>query len=104
EDGDTESALPILYWFTEDENNANTRIGARAAAFYENRFYDNIYVRQRGQATNGRSQKFDFNSAFPAYINEKLPAVREINLNAEGADPSYVRQPLAFETYQWAGN
>lgn len=98
-----DTALPVFSWFTDKEAASRTRGGARASVFYEGRFYDNIFVRQRGGATNGQSQKFNFSNAFPCYVNDALPAVGELNLNAQGSDNTFLRQPLAFETFQWVG-
>ena len=99
------STLPLFHWFTLDTAASHTRSGARASVFFNGRFYDNIFVRQRGGATNGSiSQKFDFNKGEPLYIDDSMPAVGEINMNGNGSDGTYVRQPLAFETYRNAGN
>lgn len=99
------SNLPVLQWFTQNRTAGNTRSGTRASVFFLGQFYDNIFVRQRGQATNGsQSQKFDFNRGDPLYINEEMPSVGEININGRGADSTYVRQPLAFDTHRLAGN
>ncbi len=97
------SNLPILQWFSQNPNAGNTRTGTRASVFYEGRFYDNIFVRQRGQATNGGSQKFDFNKKDPIWVNEEMGRVGEININAQGSDPTFIRQTLAFETFDDAG-
>lgn len=101
---DLDTDLPVLEWFTNDTRNSRTRTGARASVAFMGRFYDNIYVRARGGATNGQSQKFNFSNAFPCYVNEALPAVGELNLNAQGGDATHLRQPLAFESYTWIGN
>ncbi|HUF60985.1 MAG TPA: lamin tail domain-containing protein [Verrucomicrobiales bacterium] len=101
---DIDAALPLFEWFTENAPASRTRTGTRASVYFLGRFYDNIYVRQRGGATNGQSQKFNFNNAFPVYVTGDIPAARELNLNAQGSDPTYLRQPLAFESYGWAGN
>ena len=98
------SELPIIQWFTENASAARTRSGTRASVYFGGRFYDNIFVRKRGGATNGSSQKFDFNKGEGLSLNDKMPSVGEINLNAEGWDATYVRQTLAFNTYQLAGN
>ncbi|MBN1853145.1 MAG: lamin tail domain-containing protein [Pirellulales bacterium] len=98
------SLLPILHWFAENPSAGHTRTGTRASVFYEGAFYDNLFVRMRGQATNANSQKFDFNTGHEFYVNEELGYVREFNLNAQGADPAYIRQTLAFEAFQYAGN
>jgi hypothetical protein len=99
------SQLPHFQWFTQDTGASHTRAGTRASVLFAGRFYDNVYVRQRGGATNGTvSQKFEFNKGEELYINESMPAVTEINLNGNGSDSTYARQPLAFQTFQLAGN
>ena len=98
------SVLPIFQWFAVNPSAGHTRGGTRAALFSDGRFYDNIFVRQRGQATNAYSQKFDFNKSFGFYVNDEIGRVGEFNLNAQGADPAYVRQTLSFETFPDAGN
>ncbi|MFT5187274.1 MAG: hypothetical protein ACI9DF_003669 [Verrucomicrobiales bacterium] len=102
-DPDIDTELPLMHWYTDDERNSRTRTGARASVFYAGEFYDNIFVRQRGGATNGQSQKFVFNKAYPIYVNDDLPSVSELNLNAQGGDATFLRQPLAFEAYRWGG-
>jgi hypothetical protein len=97
------SDLTIMEWFTTSESASHTRTGARASVYYQGQFYDNMYVRQRGQATNAYSQKFNFNKGYDFYINEKLDKVGEVNMNAQGADSAYIRQSLAFNTYEWCG-
>ena len=46
------SGLPIMEWFTTSESASHSRTGVRASVYYQGQFYDNMYVRQRGQATN----------------------------------------------------
>ncbi|NWK56872.1 lamin tail domain-containing protein [Verrucomicrobiaceae bacterium N1E253] len=96
--------LELMHWFTQNVTNAHNRTGARASVYYGGKFYDNIYVRERGGYTNTSSQKFDFNKGYPLYVNETMPSVGEVNMNANGSDPSYLRQPLGFQYHQQAGN
>lgn len=104
-DPSVSSELPLLQWFSPNPSAGNTRGGTRASVYFLDRFYDNIFVRQRGQATNGsQSQKFDFNRGESFYINEEMPSVGEININGRGADSTYVRQTLSFDTHRLAGN
>ncbi|MFT7443795.1 MAG: hypothetical protein ACI9AF_000693 [Granulosicoccus sp.] len=99
------SDMPILQWFTQNVSSSHNRSGARASVFFLGRFYDNIYVRQRGGSTNGSiSQKFDFNKGDSFYVNEEMSSVGEINMNANGADSTYVRQQMGFDTHRLAGN
>ncbi|MGA0844900.1 MAG: lamin tail domain-containing protein [Luteolibacter sp.] len=95
--------IATYHWFTQDTTNSRNRTGARASFFYQGKFYDNIFVRQRGGYTNGNSQKFDFNKGESFEYDPNLPKVGEINLNAEGFDSSYLRQPLAFGAIAEAG-
>ncbi len=98
------TGLPVFQWFTSDTVGSHTRGGARSSVFYNGRFYDNLFVRQRGGATNGWvSQKFNFNKGEKFYVNETVGWVDQINLNGHGVDRSYVKQQLAFETYIGAG-
>ncbi len=96
--------LPLFQWFTESVARARGRSGARASVYYLGEFYDNILVRQRGGATNGASQKFNFGDDHRFFVNDELGRVGEINMNAQGSDPSFLRQTLAFEAFAWAGN
>ncbi len=95
--------LPVFNWFAQNPSAADTRSGARGSVFYAGEFYDNIFIRQRGGATNGSSQKFNFNDDQPFFVNEEVGRVLEINMNGAGSDASYIRQPLAFETHALFG-
>ncbi|MGK0185278.1 MAG: hypothetical protein ACI9R3_001054 [Verrucomicrobiales bacterium] len=102
---DVTTQLPLFEWFTERESTAHSRRGARVTVFYEGQFYDNAFARQRGGATNGTvSQKFVFNNNEPLFVSDELLALKEINVNAQGSDASYLRQTLAFDTYARAGH
>ena len=97
------SGLPIFQWFTANESASHTRSGTRASVFYDGEFYDNVFVRQRGGFTNGAtSQKFVFDQTHEFLLSEEAGRVSEININGSGADSSYIRQTLAFETFQRA--
>ena len=99
------SELPVFQWFTDNVSGSQNRTGARASVFYKGEFYDNVFVRERGGFTNNGSQKFNFNdTVHPFFANEKLGRMAQINLNAQGSDPSFIRQPLAFQSYEAAGN
>jgi hypothetical protein len=98
------SALPILYWFTENPAAAGSRSGARGSVFFDGEFYDNIFIRRRGGATVGAaSKKFVFNKGGKFRFSDDCGRVKEFNLNQNGSDPTYLRQPLAFETMGKAG-
>ena len=96
------TALPVFHYFVQDTGAAGTRSGARASVFFRDEFYDNVFVRLRGgYTTHGR--KFEFNDGYHFRFDPNLPRVDEINLNERGADPTYIRQVLGWETYVNAG-
>ncbi len=98
------SKLPVLCWFTASPGAAGSRSGAHASVFFDGEFYDNVFVRQRGGATVGAgSKKFVFNSGRKFRFAAEYGRVKEFNFNQNGSDPSYARQPLAFETHRRAG-
>lgn len=104
-DSSVTSDLPIFQWFTQNESASHTRSGARASVFFKGRFYDNVFVRQRGGSTNGSiSQKFDFNKGDSFYANDEMSSIGEININGNGADSTYVRQQMGFDGHRLAGN
>ena len=102
-DPSVSSALPIFHWWTQSYSASHSRAGARACVFFNGEFYENIFVRERGQATNSGSQKFIFGNARPLFVNERLGRVRECNMNAQGVDSSYIRQTLAFRLFAETG-
>ncbi len=97
------ASLPVLYWFSEEPARTRTRSGGRASVFFDGEFYDNVFVRQRGGYTARDSQKFVFNRGYRFRFSPDHGRVREFNLNTNGSDSSYLRQPLAFETMRHAG-
>ncbi|MEN6423739.1 MAG: lamin tail domain-containing protein [Phycisphaerales bacterium] len=98
------TGVAVLQWFTENPGAASTRSGTRASVFFDGEFYDNIFVRQRGGYTVGAgSKKFVFNNGYKFRISDDYGRIKEFNWNQNGSDPSYIRQPLAFETHRLAG-
>lgn len=97
------SRLPIWEWYAADPGLGRTRSGTRGAVLFDGRLYDNVFIRARGGATSGGSQKFDFNPGDHLVVNETIGAVEEANLNTPGSDPSWLRLPLAFEAFRLAG-
>jgi hypothetical protein len=98
------SLLPIFEWFAADSSAAHARTGARGAVFFKGRFYDNVFIRQRGGYTvQVDSQKFDFNSGDHCFIDDVVGEVEELNLNGKGSDPSDLRQPMAYQSFRDVG-
>ena len=99
------SEMPVWHWFGSDYNAAHQRSGIRGAVFFNGGFYDNVFIRQRGGYTvQLLSQKFDFNTGYHCRINDEIGGVEEANLNSNGADPSYMRPPVAFDVFRTAGH
>jgi len=94
--------LPVFQYFVENTGAAGSRSGTRASVFYDGEFYDNVFVRLRGgYTTHGR--RFEFNDGHHFRFDPGLPRVNDINLNERGAEPTYIRQVLGWETYVNAG-
>ena len=98
------SNLPVWEWFAENTAAARNAAGTRGAVWFNGEFYDNVFMRARGAATSGGSQKFDFNPGDHCYINPALGRVDEVNLNTSSSDVSLIRPPLAFEAYRRTGH
>ncbi len=101
------SSLPILYWFVEDTVAAQTRDGTRASLYYNGRFYDNVFVRERGISSTEwpkKSFKFDFNQGDHFVVAATQDPIEELNLNTTYSDKAYIRQALAFESYRDSGS
>ncbi len=100
------SDLPVIHWYIETPSAANNRTGTRASLYYNEQFYDNVYVRIRGGSITGlskKSYKFEFNDGDHFKYNPDCPRVDEINVNQTYTDKSYMRQTLSFESYNLAG-
>lgn len=100
------SQLPILQWFVENPAAAPTVSGTRCSVLLLDEFYDNVFVRIRGntsQAWPKKNLKFDFNSGNHFRFDPDEGRVEEFNLNSTYSDKSYMRQVLSAETYRDAG-
>ncbi len=103
---DVGSQLPILWWYVQNTAAAATETGTRASIYYLGRFYDNVYVRLRGQSSAGWPKphyKIDMNSGLFLTLREDLPPVEEINLQSTYSDKAYIRQVISWETYRDCG-
>jgi hypothetical protein len=90
--------LQTLYYFVQDTAAEATRTGTRCSVFYQNEFYDNVFIRDRGgNYTDGR--KIVFNDGDKFRFHPRYERVDEINLNEQGADITLLRPSLSFETY-----
>lgn len=101
------TALPVLHWFIQSPNAANTETGTRAAVFFDGEFYDNIAVTLHGQSSEGfpkKSYDFDFNRGHHFRYDRKERRVEDFNLLTTYPDKAHVRNILAYETYRDAGS
>lgn len=101
------SQLPIIHLFAsaaalsgaEDSGKS----GGRVALFYDGEFYDNIFMRVRGNSTTGytkKSHRVIFNSEHPFRHLPQYPRLRHTSFEADYADPAYMRQGVTF----WLAN
>ncbi|KKK79221.1 hypothetical protein LCGC14_2835670, partial [marine sediment metagenome] len=97
------TALPVFHRFIQYANLAETWTGTRASVFYLDQFYDNVYVRIRGDTAQWwpkKSYKFDFNRGHHFRFDPDQPRVEEINVNTTYTDKSYIRTFLAYDTFR----
>ena len=100
------SKLPIYQLFVQNAAAADTRAGARASFFYNGEFYDNVFIRLKGGTTAGlekKSHRIDFNREHEFLFDSGYPRQRELALNAEYVDPTYLRQFMTFAAMRYAG-
>jgi hypothetical protein len=105
------SNIAVLHWFVENTaaaDNTSDRTGTRASIYYNGEFYDNIFVRVRGQSLSGwdipnKCYKFEFNRGYFFRFSPSEARVDEFNLNSNYPDKAHVRQDLAFESFRDAG-
>ncbi len=100
------TALPVLHRFLVSPAAAETWAGTRASVFYFDQFYDNVYVRIRGDTAQlwpKKAYKFDFNKGHHFRFDPAEARVEEINVNTTYTDKSYVRTFLSYDTFRDAG-
>ena len=102
-----ESNLPVLHWFVEDLDAANTEAGTRGALWFDGELYDNIEIDLHGQATRSfpkKSYNFDFNRDHRFRVREGLERVKDFDLLTNYADKSKMRNTLAYGMFRDAGH
>jgi hypothetical protein len=100
------TALPVLHWFVQNAAAAETGTGTRCSVFYHDEFYDNVFVRIRGQTSRSypkHSYKFELNAEHHFLFRADAPRVDEFDVNGTYTDKSYVRSVLAYEHKRDAG-
>jgi hypothetical protein len=101
-DPSVQTNLPVFRYFVQDTAAEATETGTRCSVFFRNEFYDNVRIELRGgNYTKGR--KIHFNDGYHFLFDPNYERVDEINLNEQGADPTYLRPSLAFNTFAAAG-
>jgi spore coat protein CotH len=100
------SQLRIYQLFVQDTYNMDKRAGTRGSVFYDGEFYDNVYIRERGNSSSylpKTNHRIDFNRDHPFGADDSGYRYEEINLQANMADPAFLRETLEAETFARAG-
>ncbi|QJE95288.1 lamin tail domain-containing protein [Luteolibacter luteus] len=108
-------ALPVYQIFvpgytfptTTNQTGIDSDAGARGAFFGNGKLYDNVLIRIKGTTSRylmKRSHRVDFNPGRDFEWSPDYPAQRELNLNSEYNDPSYLRQNLQLWMHRDSGN
>lgn len=95
--------LPVYRFFVSgyrfptgiNQSGVDSDTGGRGAFFANGRLYDNVLIRIKGTTSRHlfkRSHRVDFNPGHEFAWSPDLPPQRELNLNSEYVDPSYLRQ------------
>jgi hypothetical protein len=95
--------LPVLHWFIENPEAANTDAGTRCSIFFNGEFYDNISADIHGQSSRGfpkKSYDIDFNRGHNFRWDPNQPRAGDINLLTTYPDKAQMRNILAYETYR----
>ncbi|MAG57187.1 MAG: hypothetical protein CMJ83_12915 [Planctomycetes bacterium] len=106
DDPGVNSQLDTFYWWIQSPSQANTGSGGRCSVSFLGQFYDNVFVRRRGNSSTGwpkKSLKFDFNRGDHLRFDPNEGRVEEINLNSTWGDKSFIRQVLSYDSYDAAG-
>lgn len=97
------TALPILHWFIEEPQAANTDQGTRCTLFYDGLFYDNLWIYIHGQSSRGfpkKSYNIDLHPGHNFKWAQGRPRADDINLMTTYPDKAQMRNILAYETYR----
>jgi hypothetical protein len=98
------SKLPVVHFFVSNYtagvgvDNPN-KTGGRASVYYDGEFYDNVFMKVRGNTTAGylkKSHSVIFNREHPFRHPGPGGRVRKTSWTADYPDPTYMRQGLAF--------
>lgn len=95
--------LPVLHWFIENPNAANSDAGTRCSLLYDGEFYDNVWINIHGQSSRGfpkKSYDIDFNPGHHFRWAPGQPRAGDINFLTTYPDKAQMRNILAHGTYR----
>ena len=103
------SALPVFQLFLPPQylGRAESQGGTRGCVFHDGEFYDNVFIKVRGNTTAGfpkKSHRLEFPQDHPFRHPGPGGRVRRTSLMAEWGDPTYLRQHLSFWLQAEAGS
>lgn len=100
------SALPVLHWFVQNPDAANSSGGTRCTVWFGGELYDNVAVNLHGQSSRGfpkKSHNFDLPRDHRLLLRADGARMKDFDLLSNYADKSKVRNTLAYETFRDAG-
>ncbi len=106
QDPTIDTRLPVFSWFVRNVAASESRSGTRGSLYCLGQFYDNVKIAIRGGSTANfptRHFKFWANHGYKFQYRQDAPRVDEFRLNNTYSDKAYLRQALAFESYDWCG-
>ena len=102
-----DTSLPVVHRFVENESAVDTGSGTRGAVYYEGEFYDNVFMRIRGDTGRSwpkKSYKMEFPGDHHLLFDPELPRVDEFNLNTTYTDKSYARAVMMTRLHMDSGH
>jgi len=103
DDPNLTNPLPVLHWFIQYPQAANTDAGTRCTLFYDGEFYDNVLINIHGQSSRGfpkKSYDIDFHPGHNFKWAPGQPRADDINLMTTYPDKAHMRNILTYETYR----
>ncbi len=101
-DPEVTSQLPIYQLFVQDPSAADRRSGTRASLFYDGEFYDNVFIRERGNSSAAlpkTNHRINLNRDHLFRADDSGYLFQKVNLQANFIDPAYMRETLEAETF-----
>lgn len=90
-----------------NQSGIDSELGARGAFYANGKLYENVLIRIKGTTSRNlmkRSHRVDFNPGRDFEWSPDYPPQRELNLNSEYVDPSYLRQNMQLWMHRDSGN